>query len=94
VTPLDLLFQHWSPRNVTSHHNDCLTKRVVGERAVGKQARKYSLIPLTEVKFVGRHRMYQKRLSFVAPLVAQTGVVLLPISTGTLNAYQRISSES
>ena len=43
---------------------------------------------------VGRHRMYRKRLSFVAPPVAQTGVVLLPISTGSLDAYQRISSES
>jgi hypothetical protein len=44
VTPLDWVFQHWSPRNVTSRHNDCLTKRAVGERAVGKQARKYALI--------------------------------------------------
>jgi hypothetical protein len=44
LTPLDWLFQHWSPRNVTSRHNDCLTKRAVGERAVGKQARKYSLL--------------------------------------------------
>ena len=43
---------------------------------------------------VGRHRMYRKRLSFVAPPVAQTGVVLLPISTGSLDAYQHISSES
>ena len=38
VTPLDWVFPHWSPRNVTSRHNDCLTKRAVGERAVGKQA--------------------------------------------------------
>jgi hypothetical protein len=37
-------FQHWSPRNVTSHHNDCLTKRAVSARAVRKQARKYSLL--------------------------------------------------
>ena len=44
MTPLDWVFQHWSPRNVTSSHNDCLTKRAVGELAVGKQARKYSLI--------------------------------------------------
>ena len=46
VTPLDWVFQHWnwSPRNVTSRHNDCLTKRAVGERAVGKQALKYNLI--------------------------------------------------
>jgi hypothetical protein len=36
VTLLDLVFQHWSPRSVTSRHNDCLTKRAVGERAVGK----------------------------------------------------------
>jgi hypothetical protein len=43
-TPLDWVFQHWSPRNVTSRHNDCLTKRAVGERAIGKQARKYSLM--------------------------------------------------
>ena len=43
---------------------------------------------------VGRHRMYRKRLTFVAPFVAQTGVVLLPISTGSLYAYRRISSES
>jgi hypothetical protein len=46
------------------------------------------------VNLVGRHRMYRKRLLFVAPPVAQTGVVLLPISTGSLDAYQRISSES
>ena len=32
------------PRNVTSRHNDCLTKCAVGERAVGKQARKYTLM--------------------------------------------------
>ena len=38
------VFRHWSPRNVTSRHNDCLTKRAVGERAVGKQALKYNLI--------------------------------------------------
>jgi hypothetical protein len=44
VTLLDWVFQHWSPRNVTSRHNDCLTKRAVGECAVGKQARKYALI--------------------------------------------------
>ena len=37
-------FQHWSLRNVTSHHNDCLTKRAVSARAVRKQARKYSLL--------------------------------------------------
>jgi len=43
---------------------------------------------------VGRHRMYQKRLSFVALLVAQTGVVLLSISIGSFTAYQRILSES
>ena len=43
---------------------------------------------------VGRHRMYRKRLSFVAPLVARTGVVLLSISIGSLTAYQRILSES
>ena len=35
-------FQHWSPRNVTSHSKDCPTKRAVGER-VGRQARKHSL---------------------------------------------------
>ena len=29
--PLEWVFQHWSPRNVTSSHNDCLTKRAVGE---------------------------------------------------------------
>ena len=39
VNPLDWVFQHWSPRSVTSRHNDCLTKRAVGERA-GKQAHK------------------------------------------------------
>ena len=44
VTPLDWVFPHWSPRNVTSRHNNCLTKRAVGERAVGKQACKYSLL--------------------------------------------------
>ena len=44
VTPLDWVFQHWSPRIVTSRHNDCLTKCAVGERAVGKQARKYCLL--------------------------------------------------
>jgi hypothetical protein len=43
VTPLDWVFQHWSPRNVTSRHKDCLTKRAVGEHVVGRQARKYSL---------------------------------------------------
>ena len=36
VTLLDWVFQHWIPRNVTPHHKDCLTKRAVGERAVGK----------------------------------------------------------
>jgi hypothetical protein len=30
--------------NVTSCHNDCLNKRAVGDRAVGKQARKYILL--------------------------------------------------
>ena len=39
VNPLDWVFQHWSSRSVTSRHNDCLTKRAVGERA-GKQAHK------------------------------------------------------
>ena len=37
VTPLDWVFWHWSPRNVTSHHNDCLNKRAVGDRAVRKK---------------------------------------------------------
>ncbi len=44
VTPLDWVSQHWSLRNVISRHKDCLTKRAVGERAVGRQARKYSLL--------------------------------------------------
>jgi hypothetical protein len=57
VTPLDWVFQHWSPRNVTSRHNDYLTKRAAGERAVRKQARKYSLLQITEqLKFPTLHR--------------------------------------
>jgi len=44
VTLLDWVFQHWIPRNATSHHKDCLTKRAVGERVVGKQARKCTLM--------------------------------------------------
>ena len=64
VTPLDWVFPHWSPRNVTSRHNNCLTKRAVGERAVGKQACKYSLlrcpIPVLVICAFGyQHNMYQ-----------------------------------
>jgi hypothetical protein len=59
VTPLDWVFQHWSPRNVTSSHNDCLTKRAVGELAVGKQARKYSLIGRAE-EFVFKYRIVRR----------------------------------
>ena len=44
-TLFDWVFQHWSPRNVTSCHKDCPTKRAVGDRAVRKKTRKYSLIP-------------------------------------------------
>jgi hypothetical protein len=39
-TLLDWVFQHWSQRNVTSRHKDCLTKRAVGDRAVKKNAHK------------------------------------------------------
>ena len=40
VTPLDWVFQHWSPRTVTSRHKDYyLTKRAVVDRAVRKKAR-------------------------------------------------------
>ena len=44
MTPLEWVFQHWSPRNVTSRHKYCLTKRAVGNRAVRKKAGKYSLV--------------------------------------------------
>jgi len=50
VTPLDWVFQHWSPRNVTSHHKECLTKRVLGDRVVRKKVPKYSRILMAHKK--------------------------------------------
>ena len=46
------------------------------------------------VTFVGRHRTYWKRLSFVASRMARTGVLSFYSFVSLLHLYQRIMNES